>query len=66
MSRNKVFKIKLPRKRKKALLRLHRREDYLGIRLLNEILYKENPNKKSTRFIKASIIDGILTHKGYW
>lgn len=66
MSRNKVFKIKLPRKRKKALLRLHSKEDYLGIRILNEILYEETHKKESTRFVKASIVDGKLTKLGNW
>lgn len=43
-------KIKLPRKRKKAMIKAKGWMGYTSCQVMNEIMYEENPIKKWTKF----------------
>lgn len=58
-------KIKLPRKRKKAYLKVHKRTDYMGVQILNEILV-ETGRKHGSKFPICKVKNNRVIILGYW
>lgn len=54
------MKIKLPRKRKKQYLKIHGAVNYLGMQMVNEIKYEDEPIKKNTQFPEFDTSSGTI------
>ena len=49
------YKIKLPRKRKKAYIKKYGYGEYYATKIVSTLLYKRDPIKKNTRFPEFKI-----------